>query len=88
MLVGESFLKSLIEIYGRHIVYSDGGTWYPEACSSLGLEHRLHSSYESCIHPMKSLIERVVQSLKDRTEGFDDYYPGMKEDCELEHIYR
>ncbi|MFZ0510380.1 MAG: DDE-type integrase/transposase/recombinase, partial [Candidatus Nitrosopolaris sp.] len=46
MLVVESFLKSLIEIYGRHIVYSDGGTWYPEACSSLDLEHRLHSSYE------------------------------------------
>ena len=82
MLVAESFLKSLIEIYGRHIVYSDGGTWYPEACSSLGLEHRLHSSYE------KSIIERVVQFLKDRTEGFDDYYPCMKEECELEHIYK
>ncbi|MFZ0510031.1 MAG: DDE-type integrase/transposase/recombinase, partial [Candidatus Nitrosopolaris sp.] len=68
MLVVESFLKSLIEIYGRHIVYSDGGTWYSEACSSLGLEHRLHSSYE------KSLIERVVVCLKDRTEAFDDYY--------------
>ena len=68
-----------------HIVYSDGdGTWYPEACSSLGLEHRSHSSYE------KSLIERVVQCLKDRTEGLDDYYyPCMKEEeCELEHVYK
>ncbi len=37
MLVVEAFLKSLIEMYGRHIVYSDGGTWYPEACTSLGL---------------------------------------------------
>lgn len=37
MLVVESFLKSLIEIYGKHTVYSDGGTWYPEACISLGL---------------------------------------------------
>jgi putative transposase len=26
MLVAESFLSSLIEIYGRHAVYSDGGT--------------------------------------------------------------
>ncbi|MGA9168649.1 MAG: hypothetical protein WBZ20_00705 [Nitrososphaeraceae archaeon] len=36
MLVAESFLRSLIKIYGRHTVYSDddGGTWYPEACSS------------------------------------------------------
>jgi putative transposase len=83
MLIVEAFLKSLIEIYDKHIVYSDGGTWYPEACSSLGLEHRLHSSYE------KSLIERVVQCLKDRTEGLDDYYyPCMKEECELEHVYK
>ena len=70
----------MAEIYGRHIVYSDSGTWYPEACSSLGLEHQLHSSYE------KSIIERVVQSLNDRTEGFDDYYPCMN--CELEHVYK
>ena len=45
MLVAESFLKSLIKLYGKHIVYSDyGGTWYPEACISLGLKHRSHSS--------------------------------------------
>ena len=65
----ESFLDSLIKIYGKHIVYSDGGTWYPEACISLGLEHRLHSPYE------KSIVERTIEYLKDRTEIFDDYYP-------------
>jgi len=32
ILVVESFLKSLIEMCGRHTVYSDGGTWYSEAC--------------------------------------------------------
>ena len=42
----------------------------------------LHSLYE------KNIIERVVQSLKNRTEGFDDYYPCVKEECELEHIYK
>jgi putative transposase len=31
MLVVELFLRSLIKLYGRHMVYSDGGTWYPEA---------------------------------------------------------
>ena len=46
MIVAESFLRTLIKIYGKHTVYSDGGTWYPEACISLGLKHRLHSSYE------------------------------------------
>ena len=32
MLVAESFLKSLIKLYGKHVVYpSDSGSWYPEA---------------------------------------------------------
>jgi transposase-like protein len=28
MLGAESFLKSLIKLYGKHTVYSDGGSWY------------------------------------------------------------
>jgi transposase-like protein len=28
MLVAESFLKSLIKLYGKHIVCSDEGSWY------------------------------------------------------------
>jgi putative transposase len=69
MLVAESFLRSLIKIYGKHTVYSDGGSWYPEACSYLGIKHLLHSSLE------KSIIERTIEYFKDRTETFDDYYP-------------
>lgn len=68
MLVAESFLRSLIKIYGKHTVYSDGGSWYPEACSYLGLKH-LHTSFE------KSIVERTIEYFKDRTESFDDYYP-------------
>jgi putative transposase len=67
MLVAEAFLRSLIRIYGKHTVYSDGGSWCPEACISLGLKHRLHSSYE------KSIVERTIEYIKDRTEAFDDY---------------
>ena len=82
MLVAESFLRSLVKLYGKHVVYSDGGTWYPEACLSLGLKHRLHSSFE------KSIIERAMEYVKDRTENFDDYYPCRKKlDCDLNHIY-
>jgi hypothetical protein len=47
---------------------------YLEACISLGLEHRLHSPYE------KSIVERTMEYLKDRTEAFDDYYPCMRDD--------
>jgi transposase-like protein len=54
MLVAEKFIRSLVEKYGKHTVYTDGGTWY-DACNVLGLKHYLHSSIE------KSLIERVNQ---------------------------
>src|SRR5437763_6747264 len=78
-----SFLRSLVEIYGRYTVYSDGGgTWYPEACSSLGLKHRLHTSFE------KSLIKRAIQYFKDRTEHFDDYYHCIRFGCDLSHVYK
>jgi putative transposase len=28
MLVAEKFIRSLVSTYGRHTVYTDGGTWY------------------------------------------------------------
>jgi len=85
MIVAEAFLNSLIKIYGKHTVYSDGGTWYPEACASLGLKHRLHSSYE------KSIVERTIEYLKDRTEAFDDYFPCIRKRdglCNLQHVHK
>ena len=81
MLVAEKFIRSLVEKYGKHTVYTDGGTWYPEAYNVLRLKHYLHSSFE------KSLMERVNQYFKDRTEGFDDYYPCIKDECNLFHVY-
>ena len=85
MFVAEKFIRSLVEKYGRHTVYTDGGTWYPQACNFLHLKHRLHSPLE------KSLIERVMQYFKDRTECFDDYYPCIvtlkNNNCDLQHVY-
>jgi putative transposase len=72
MLVAENFIRSLVEKYGKHTVYTDGGSWYDEACNVIGLKHYLHSSIE------KSLMERVNQYFKDRIESFDDYYPCVK----------
>ena len=60
----------------------DGGTWYPEAWATLGLKHRLHSTFE------KSIIERAIEYVKDRTECFDDYYPCIKKECNLLHVYQ
>ncbi len=83
MIVAEKFIRSLVEKYGKHTVYTDGGTWYDEACNIIGLKHYLHSPLE------KSLIERVVQYFKDRTECFDDYYPcnSKMRNCNNGHVY-
>jgi len=85
MLIAEHFIPSLVEKYGKRPVSTDGGTWYPQACRFLKLQHHIHSPYE------KSVIERTVQYVKDRTESFDDYFPcrkGREEGrrCKLLHI--
>ena len=80
MFVAERILFQVINMYGKHQVSSDGGTWYPQACKFLNLQHHLHSSIE------KSIIERTMQYIKDRTECFDDYFPCRKNKCRLNHI--
>ena len=80
ILIAEQFLKNLIKEYGKHPLSTDSGTWYPQACKFLEIEHHLHSPYE------KSIIERTIQYLKDRTEIFDDYFPCCKMNCKLKHI--
>ena len=59
----ERFISDVVEEYGEHPVSTDGGTWYPQACRFLNLNHHLHSSYE------KSIIERTMQYIKDRTKN-------------------
>ena len=63
MLVAEKFIRSLVGNYGKHTVYTDGGTWYDEACNVLRLKYYLHSPFQ------KSLMERVNQYFNDRTES-------------------
>ena len=40
----------------------------------------LHSPFE------KSIIERTIQYIKDRTESFDDYFPCKRKNCKLKHV--
>jgi len=60
--------------------YRRGGIRCPQMCRFLKLRHHIHSSFE------KSLIERTMQYTKDRTEGFDDYFPCRKVNCKLKHV--
>ncbi len=80
MLIAERFIKGLIKTHGKHPVSTDGGTWYPQACRFLNLEHHVHSPLE------KSLIERTMQYIKDRTECFDDYFLCKVKNCKLKHV--
>ncbi len=82
MLVAERFIHELSATYGKQSVSTDGGTWYPQACKFLKLEHHLHSTFE------KSIIERTIQYIKDRTESFDHCFPCSKNKCRLEHVMR
>jgi putative transposase len=55
MLIAEKLLSVVVRIHGTYPLSTDGGTWYPQACRFLGLEHHIHSSLE------KSIIERIMQ---------------------------
>ncbi len=72
MFVAERFLSQVINKYALHSGSSDGGTWYLQACKFLKINHHIHSSFK------KSLIERIMHYIKDRTESFDDYFPCRK----------
>src|SRR6476619_7956069 len=80
MLIAERFILSLTNRYGSHPVSTDGGTWYPQACRFLNVDHHLHSPFE------KRLIERTIQYVKDRTESFDDYFPCKRKKCKLNYV--
>jgi len=81
ILIAERFISDLAKVHGKHPVSIDGGTWYPQACRYLKLRHHhIHSSWK------KSLIERTIQYVNDRTECFDDYFPCRLRNCKLEHV--
>ena len=76
----ERFISGLVRNLGKYPVSTDRGTWYPQACRFLNLDHHIHSSFE------KSVIERTMQYIKDRTESFDDYFPCKLKNCKLKHV--
>jgi len=69
MFVAERFLSQVVNKFVLYSVSSDGGTWYPQVCRFLKINHYIRSSFD------KSLIERTIQHIKDRDESFDDYFP-------------
>jgi hypothetical protein len=56
------------------------GTTNAERKAWLGLEHHAYDALSG------NLMDGFVQYVKDRTEGFDDYFPCRRERCRLEHL--
>jgi putative transposase len=82
MFVVERFISKVIKEYGKHSASTDGGTWYShQACKFLKLNHHTRSSFE------KSIIERTMQYIKDRTESFDDYFPCKRKKCKIKYVF-
>ena len=62
MFVAERVFAGLVKTRGKHAVSANGGTWCPRACRFLKIKHHIHSPYE------KTIIERTMQCIQDRTE--------------------
>ena len=74
------FLKRVRYKYGRKPILTDRAGWCDEACRWLRLPHSNYPVEE------KNLIERFIQTVKDRTECFDDSFPCRKEGCDRHHV--
>ncbi|MFP3209631.1 MAG: hypothetical protein RXR82_08115 [Nitrososphaeria archaeon] len=66
------FIRRLVRRYGRVPIYTDGAPWYADACRWAGVEHVVYD------RPLRNLMERMIQYVKDRTEAFDDLFPAGK----------
>ena len=80
--MAERFISRLIKIHGKHNISTDGEAHgiHLKLVSFLKIDHHLHSPFG------KSIIERTMQYIKDRTEGFDDYFPCRRTKCKLKHV--
>ncbi len=66
------FIRRLVRRYGRVPIYTDGAGWYADACRWAGAEHAVYD------RPLRNLMERMVQYVKEGTEAFDDLFPARK----------
>ena len=75
------FFRQIRSRYGSKVIYTDGAHWYKAAaCKWLRLKHIMYDI------PLKNLMERFIQQIKDRTECFDDHFPCNKEECDRNHV--
>ena len=80
MFVAERFLSPPIRKAWGASCFNRWRNMVSAGLSVFETKTSLHSPYE------KSIIERTMQYIKDRTESFDDYFPCKKKNCKLKHV--
>jgi len=81
ILVAHMFLRLLVKRYGRKPLYMDEASWYPLAARWTGLRHYVYGE------DLKNVMERFIETVKDRLECFDDYFPCLKEPCNCRYVH-
>ena len=81
MFVTERFLFQILDEYGKHNISTEMEVHgYPSSLQVFKDKTIIFIPHE------KSIIERTMQYIKDRTEGFDDYFPCKKKERKLKHV--
>ncbi len=59
-VITERYISDVVYEYGEHpVLTADGDTWYPQACRSLKINHRLHSSYEKSHYRKNKAVNTI-----------------------------
>jgi len=69
--VCKKFFQEIEQIYGKKadLVVTDGGPWYK-------ILPRIGWSHETISGGIRSYVERMIETVKDRTRLFDNYFPS------------
>ncbi len=68
----KKFFQEIEQIYGKKadVVVTDGGPWYK-------ILPRIGWSHEAISGGIRSYVERMIETVKDRTRLFDNYFPSQ-----------
>ena len=80
-LAVKRLLRGMLSLYGNlpSVVITDGGSWYL-VLRRYGIEHKIVSG------GIRNYVERLIETIKDRTRAFDNYFPSER--WRVEHVYR
>jgi len=72
-LICRKLIQKMIELYVKlpSVAITDGGPWY-RILRRYGIQHRIVSG------GIRNYVERIIETIKDRTVIFDHYFPSKR----------